>query len=669
MKHFTKKLALLSLLAGMCGSAWAEDTYEIVYSRALAEWTDADKTEWNASSAVEVNTTYGLGANANSTATYVSQSFDVSDNAKIKYEVDWTYATATGRTNNWNWIQFGDKVRIAVNSSYNMQVSTDAGSSWNTTTLGYYKNNTFTKHIEIIFDTQLKKVESFSFDGTDYTSLVAGTLDGAFNTVSTGFVRGGSVSWTLNNYITAITVSEAEQAEAAKVDYTVKYIYNDDVIKTVEGTEAIGSTISAESPITIDDVKYYAVDGSTMSMELVEGTNTLEITLRQADTFSYTVVNNFGETITEGSVVEGESVIFAYPEYIEIDGTLYKTSLRNATGDGNFLYKISPTSDGEELTINYTEAVTDVVFFAEAEEIEGATANNGNNTNIRCSNAYGAYFEDAVTVATLPAGVYKATVQVWGNTGTTFNILAGETTVLEAATVGYLNTYTSEEFTLTKETNIIIPAAGSNGKVIDYVYIVKTGDVVPGTLAAGKFATRIFPFAPAAIEGVKYYSCAGTQDGTNTLALTEVSAPEANVPYILENTTEAEIDITQTGIDIHEAETYTEGYLTGVFSNDVVAPVGSYVLQTQSGKQAFYVVEEGVEIKNMQYRAYLTTANNVKALYLSGDDVTAINTLDALTSGAYEGIYTADGVKLNRIEKGVNILKMADGTTRKVIVK
>ncbi len=198
---------------------------------------------------------------------------------------------------------------------------------------------------------------------------------------------------------------------------------------------------------------------------------------------------------------------------------------------------------------------------------------------------------------------------------------------------------------------------------------------VPGTLAAGKFATRIYPFAPKPIEGIVFYSCEGMQEGkATTLALKEVETPEANTPYILENTTEADIDITQTGVDTHEGDTYTAGLLTGVLKAEPEKILGDeyYVLQTQNGKQAFYVANN-YSIDVPQYRAYLTVptdvAGNVKALSLGGDDATAINALDALTSGAYEGIYTVDGVKLNRVEKGVNILKMADGTTRKVIVK
>ena len=186
-------------------------------------------------------------------------------------------------------------------------------------------------------------------------------------------------------------------------------------------------------------------------------------------------------------------------------------------------------------------------------------------------------------------------------------------------------------------------------------------------LAAGKYATRIYPFAPQAIDGITFYSCAAA-DG-NTLTLVPVGTPEACVPYILGNdapgATEA-ISIEQTGVDIHVNDTYTAGYLTGVFAATTV-PVGSYVLQTQNGKQAFYKVEGEFTI-DTPYRAYLTKDSNVKAFNLGGD-ATAINTLNALTSGAYEGIYSVDGVKLNRIEKGVNILKMADGTTRKVVVK
>ena len=186
---------------------------------------------------------------------------------------------------------------------------------------------------------------------------------------------------------------------------------------------------------------------------------------------------------------------------------------------------------------------------------------------------------------------------------------------------------------------------------------------VTTNIDANKFATRIYPFVPDAIEGVAYFTIEAVNG--NSISLREVSATKANTPYILQ-AGDANVNASQSDFGMAGTDSYTEGYLTGVFAATTV-PVGSYVLQTQNGKQAFYKVEGEFTI-NTPYRAYLTKDSNVKAFNLGGD-ATAINTLEVLTSGAYEGIYSVDGVKLNRIEKGVNILKMADGTTRKVIVK
>lgn len=216
-------------------------------------------------------------------------------------------------------------------------------------------------------------------------------------------------------------------------------------------------------------------------------------------------------------------------------------------------------------------------------------------------------------------------------------------------------------------------ASAKHNAVISNVEIMRAPEVtVDGTLAAGKFATRIFPFVPEKTTDVSFYSCAAVGDNGKTLTLSGEETLKANTPYILWNSTDAEINITQTGVDTHKDDTYTEGWLTGVFAEGLFAPVGSYVLQTHGEKQSFYSVKAD-NIDLTPYRAYLTVpadeATGVKAFNLGVDDATAINALDALTSGAYEGIYTVDGVKLNRIEKGVNILKMADGTTRKVVVK
>lgn len=187
---------------------------------------------------------------------------------------------------------------------------------------------------------------------------------------------------------------------------------------------------------------------------------------------------------------------------------------------------------------------------------------------------------------------------------------------------------------------------------------------VPVAVTAGKFATRIYPFKPAvANDGIVYYSCEAAEE--NELTLSEVAEPAANVPYILE----AKLDVneTQQGYSIAGANSYTDGWLTGVFASTTITE--GYVLQTLNEKQAFYKVSADAAITVPAFRAYLNKSDSDVKSFNLGDDTTGISALEALTNNAFEAIYSADGVKLNRIEKGVNILKMSDGTTRKVILK
>ena len=48
---------------------------------------------------------------------------------------------------------------------------------------------------------------------------------------------------------------------------------------------------------------------------------------------------------------------------------------------------------------------------------------------------------------------------------------------------------------------------------------------------------------------------------------------------------------------------------------------------------------------------------------------TGINDINVNNSNATAGIYTLGGVKVQALQRGINIVKMADGTTRKVLVK
>lgn len=101
-------------------------------------------------------------------------------------------------------------------------------------------------------------------------------------------------------------------------------------------------------------------------------------------------------------------------------------------------------------------------------------------------------------------------------------------------------------------------------------------------------------------------------------------------------------------------------------------------------KTAFYRVgefEEGdtekyVYVPNNKCFINGSKANvdsEAKALYFEDDedfgDVTDIIAVEESASDATSGIYSVDGQKLNSLKKGVNIVKMSDGSTKKIMVK
>ena len=56
--------------------------------------------------------------------------------------------------------------------------------------------------------------------------------------------------------------------------------------------------------------------------------------------------------------------------------------------------------------------------------------------------------------------------------------------------------------------------------------------------------------------------------------------------------------------------------------------------------------------------------------FIEESDVTAINRIyDDKAEGRIEGIYDLNGRKLERLQRGMNIVRMSDGTTKKIVVK
>ena len=182
--------------------------------------------------------------------------------------------------------------------------------------------------------------------------------------------------------------------------------------------------------------------------------------------------------------------------------------------------------------------------------------------------------------------------------------------------------------------------------------------VAVNTSDAG-WGTIIAPFAVSTIpSGVKVYSCAAV-DG-KLLTLTEVTALEANKPYIVEGSWNETLTGDAQGTEL----TYTDGLLTGVYAKQA-AKVDTYVMQNNTDGVGFYKVASGKEPTIEANHAYLTVNSSARAFLF--DDATAIKAIEALANGEAE-IFNAAGARVQGLQKGVNIIKTGN-KTMKVMVK
>ncbi len=124
---------------------------------------------------------------------------------------------------------------------------------------------------------------------------------------------------------------------------------------------------------------------------------------------------------------------------------------------------------------------------------------------------------------------------------------------------------------------------------------------------------------------------------------------------------------------------FTNGVLAGTLVAKTLTPAdNAWLLQDGASGIGFYKVksENGIEVP--AYRAWVShdeTAaaqeGNVKGLtfVIKDGESTAISTPDATAPAAVAGFYSLSGARQDGLQKGINIVRMTDGTVRKVMVK
>ena len=234
-----------------------------------------------------------------------------------------------------------------------------------------------------------------------------------------------------------------------------------------------------------------------------------------------------------------------------------------------------------------------------------------------------------------------------------------EITVIPTATNGVWNLYNTAAKQYIGSQDAGVYTVNSH---IDFNIVETTMPSITINTTDAKWGTVILPFAQVLPDGVKAYSCAEVS-GT-TLTLVEVTDLEANKPYIIEGVWNAIVTDNAQGT----ALTYTDGLLTGVYKT-TAAINDTYILQKQDETVGFFKVNTETAQPNVPAnRAYLTTPAGARpAAFFFDGEATAINAINALTAGQAE-IYDVNGVKQNKLQKGMNIIR-TNGKTMKVMVK
>ena len=495
---------------------------------------DADATSWTCSYAKISNGAFTNALSAYDGTPVVLTKFDAS-------------STLTGKMVTKATLTFKSICTVSEKNS-NVQVA-QVNTGWDATTATWTNTNT----------SEVLGAVNLNGDGTNVkTSEATLTLDvtdnlksSTDNTIGFGIYTYTGREQKVYDFNLAVEYIDA----SASANYTIKYVdgNGNEIKESVQRAESTGASISLKdedkaSVYNADRTKkyIYVSDDSEGKTVASDGSTVVTVTFREAglSVCRIDAVDSEGNTIEEGIKTvfdfEGETINVAYPYALKFDSDRLFTSKKlSSDGKGYYFTVTLPNDSGVVKTITYTASdITDVVYFSEAENIEGLTLTTNNNTAIRSSNGASAYAADKDVVFTkLSAGKYKLTTVICDATskaGSVWNFKAGNDTIFTfTATSVNWSSGTSDEFTLTEDTEIALCKGGNANQAVDFIYIQRTGDYTAPYVAVEKFSdlydlkdgTDVNIKTSDAVISVWQYAGTGNfvcvQDGTGAVRLSD----------------------------------------------------------------------------------------------------------------------------------------------------
>lgn len=577
-------------------------------------------------------------------------------NSILTFEAVWAPGASTGRSGNRNFLQLGDvKIESRGQDKAAYIALGDDGVAANLTKLPHLSAETRSNYwwkVNVTVNQATGAID-YAIASTSGKSD-AGTLskpDGSYTVVGIGFTRGGRTV-TSNNSLRSILVSERTQS-VTTVNYTINYNYNGATLNHVDGTAAVGATVTAENPVVIGEQKYYAVDDAATSLVLAEGENVLNVELRLPKVSPYVVKNSFGDIIASGSYTEGDdAVTVAWSKYVQHDGEWY------ACDETSYSMAVSGEVDK---TVAYSEKA-DIACFVESSALTwsaGAPVATLNDAKYSAGSAarLGAH-SYCCTPAFESAGVYSLAVPYMNQNSTDGTIwictrdAEGNLSDTGLSLVGAARS----SGVMTAE-GIVIPAGCSlvlnntteyNSNVyMDYVVLAKTPAPTVAIPAASKLASYSNAQAVTVPEDVTIYIATAIGENSVTLVKVEGKVVPANTGVILYSAEAGEKTLAFGGEAVAD---FSANQLKATAAVAVKASGAEYALV--KGEQSFAKVAADVEIP--ANKAYIAAAAGAK-LTVDFGQTTGLDKVQAKAHAGEESVYNLSGQQVDSAYKGIVI--------------
>ena len=177
------------------------------------------------------------------------------------------------------------------------------------------------------------------------------------------------------------------------------------------------------------------------------------------------------------------------------------------------------------------------------------------------------------------------------------------------------------------------------------------------SVPASQWTTVYLPFAFEIPEGMEVYTPDFFQ--SPLLHITKMEKTEANTPYLVK-ASEGYYDLSGYARDTIDGQ--INGLLVGTHSQ-IAAPANSYVLENGIQGVGFYRAGSYVVPAHNAYMQVEATDEYILTGNFDGLDAIKMN-----ESNSIEAVYNLGGQKINGSQKGISIVRMSDGTIKKVVI-